>query len=113
MIVYVPKGMSTKFASCLYEIGRMASNTGKSNTIYTVTDCDHEYKSTNTWYHLDPFSGKVTTQQSITLPSTKYDIQNPIEVGDLKQAAEEVKRYILDNFEDDGADICWKVLSQN
>lgn len=34
-------------------------------------------------------------------------------VGDLKQAAEEVKRYILDNFEDDGADICWKVLSQS
>ena len=84
MIVYVPKGMSTKFASCLYEIGRMASNTGKSNTIYTVTDCDHEYKSTNTWYHLDPFSDKVTTQQSITLPSTKYDIQNPIENDNWK-----------------------------
>ena len=30
-------------------------------------------------------------------------------VKDLNEAAEVVKDYIKDNFEDDGADICWRV----
>ena len=28
---------------------------------------------------------------------------------DLKQATNEIKKFIIDNFEDDGADICWRV----
>ena len=37
---------------------------------------------------------------------------NPIHkvyVRDLKQAINEIKNFIIDNFEDDGADICWRV----
>lgn len=30
-------------------------------------------------------------------------------VRDLKQATNEIKKFIIDNFEDDGADICWRV----
>ena len=30
-------------------------------------------------------------------------------VRDLKQAINEIKNFIIDNFEDDGADICWRV----
>ena len=30
-------------------------------------------------------------------------------VRDLKQAINEIKKFIIDNFEDDGADICWRV----
>jgi hypothetical protein len=30
-------------------------------------------------------------------------------VSDLNEAADVVKEYIKDNFEDDGADICWRV----
>ena len=30
-------------------------------------------------------------------------------VIDLKQAINEIKKFIIDNFEDDGADICWRV----
>ena len=30
-------------------------------------------------------------------------------VRDLKQATNEIKKFIIDNFEDDGADICWCV----
>ena len=29
-------------------------------------------------------------------------------VRDLKQATNEIKKFIIDNFEDDGADICWR-----
>ena len=30
-------------------------------------------------------------------------------VRDLKQAINEIRNFIIDNFEDDGADICWRV----
>ena len=30
-------------------------------------------------------------------------------VRDLKQAINEIKKFIIDNFEDDGDDICWRV----
>lgn len=30
-------------------------------------------------------------------------------VSDLNEAADVVREYIKDNFEDDGADICWRV----
>ena len=30
-------------------------------------------------------------------------------VRDLKQAINEIKNFIINNFEDDGADICWRV----
>ena len=30
-------------------------------------------------------------------------------VRDLKQAINEIKKFIIDNFEYDGADICWRV----
>ena len=30
-------------------------------------------------------------------------------VRDLKQAINEIKNFIIDSFEDDGADICWRV----
>ena len=30
-------------------------------------------------------------------------------VRDLKQATNEIKKFIINNFEDDGADICWRV----
>ena len=30
-------------------------------------------------------------------------------VRDLKKAINEIKNFIIDNFEDDGADICWRV----
>ena len=30
-------------------------------------------------------------------------------VRDLKQATNEIRNFIIDNFEDDGADICWRV----
>ena len=30
-------------------------------------------------------------------------------VRDLKQAINEIKKFIIDNLEDDGADICWRV----
>ena len=40
---------------------------------------------------------------------TENNSIHKVYVRDLKQAINEIKKFIIDNFEDDGADICWRV----
>ena len=40
---------------------------------------------------------------------TENNSIHKVYVRDLKQAINEIKKFIIDNLEDDGADICWRV----
>lgn len=87
MEVFVPKNSKSKFATCLYDIGRMMSNTGKSNIKYSAVPCMHTFQADQTYYNLDINTGKVTQEQGATVAATKFTLNSPIENDSWKLMA--------------------------